>query len=667
MFFDLESQTKKDKQMLLAFVLTPPPSKDIPAPIDPFELKLTPKQYTLMSDDELYSLAGTVLIVDTECYVNCFIVAFKSIVNGKVFIMETIDVPKLKWIFESFCTVGFNSNQYDLLLIRLALAGYPPSIMKEASDQIILWDARSFDLAKNSYNLPDFRINHIDLIEVAPLKGSLKLYGGRMHCQRMQDLPFSPESVLTPEQIKTVVDYCVNDLDITEMLCKELAPRLELRFNMSQQYQVDLRSKSNAQLAEAVIAAELTRLDGAAPKRPSIAAGTVYRYKVPSWLRFTHPALQDALETIRAAEFMVNATGSIDLPEAIGKLKLSVGNCQYRMGIGGLHSSEKSVCHIADANTKLIDRDVVSYYPAIIINEYLKPKHLGKSFMTVYKSIVDRRIKAKAEGDKKTAESLKICVNGSFGKLGNKWSILYAPDLLIQVTITGQLALLMLINMLEEMEIPVLSANTDGILVKLDVKWKSLTFAATVMDWEVATGFQTEESQYSAVYARDVNNYIAIKTDGEVKVKGTYSEVGSAENSALSKNPENNICNDAVIAFLSKGIAIEDTVNNCNDIRRFLTVRNVTGGAEKSGVYLGKCIRWYYSTQMLGEINYRKNGNKVPNSDGAMPIMELPDAMPTDLDRARYIRIAKEMLVDLGYCVSGATEETQVQTSPQIA
>src|ERR1017187_7366641 len=136
------------------------------------------------------------------------------------------------------------------------------------------------------------------------------------------------------------------------------------------------------------------------------------------------------------------------------------------MGIGGLHSAESGVAHVAGSNYMLIDRDVTSYYPSIILNLGLYPQHMGEAFLTVYRSLVERRVAAKKAGDKVTAESLKIAVNGSFGKLGSKWSALYAPDLLIRVTITGQLSLLMLIEMIELAGLPVLSGNTDGILVK---------------------------------------------------------------------------------------------------------------------------------------------------------------------------------------------------------
>ena len=201
--------------------------------------------------------------------------------------------------------------------------------------------------------------------------------------------------------------------------------------------------------------------------------------------------------------------------------------------------------------------------------------------------------------------------------------------------------------MLESAGIPVVSANTDGLLIKCPAARQD-AYSAVVAQWEALTGFETEEKQYRAVYARDVNNYIAIDLDGKTKVKGSYAEKGSGGNTILSKNPEALICNDAVIAYLSEGISIIETIRACRNITKFATVRNVTGGAAKSGKYLGKTIRWYYSTNCKGEINYCKNGNKVPNSDGAMPMMEMLQELPADLDYNYYINRSNEILKDLG-------------------
>ena len=107
------------------------------------------------------------------------------------------------------------------------------------------------------------------------------------------------------------------------------------------------------------------------------------------------------------------------------------------------------------------------------------------------------------------APSTSRLLNGTFGKLLSKWSIFYAPSEGIQVTVGGQLALLMLIEMLELCGISVVSANTDGLVIKCrrDMEWIR---DQIVKWWEQTTGFETEAVNYRALMSKDVNNYIAI-------------------------------------------------------------------------------------------------------------------------------------------------------------
>ena len=112
------------------------------------------------------------------------------------------------------------------------------------------------------------------------------------------------------------------------------------------------------------------------------------------------------------------------------------------------------------------------------------------------------------------------------------------------------------------------------------------------------------------------------------------------------KNPTNEICTIAVKQYLAKSTPIEQTINDCNDIRKFINIRSVTGGAVWNDAYLGKAVRFYYSKNGA-TIHYKKNGNKVPKSDGAHPLMCLDDDV-IELDKKAYIDEAKSMLVDLG-------------------
>ena len=209
------------------------------------------------------------------------------------------------------------------------------------------------------------------------------------------------------------------------------------------------------------------------------------------------------------------------------------------------------------------------------------------------------------------------------------------------------------IEMMEMTGISVASANTDGIVLLIPAGYEPIA-RANVAWWERATGLEMEETDYSAIYMRDVNNYIAITTGGKVKRKGVFAQGGLLSGPG-GKHPDKDICADAVVAFLRDGTPVEQTIRACTDIRKFVQVRAVKGGAIDlpagvaiaDGKYLGKAVRWYHSGRP-GYIGYNHTGNKVAGSDGATPIMELPTYLPADINYQHYIHVAMEMLKDVG-------------------
>lgn len=589
-------------------------------------------------------------IFDCEVYRDYFLAAFRDVDTGEVSTFEQydghpLDVRGLRRTMSANTVVSFNGKRFDAPIVAYAISGADCLELKKLCDAIIGKNLQPWQVA----NLFGFDIpedwDHIDLFDVAPGMASLKIYAGRLHSKKLQDLPIEPDASITEDLRPLLRDYCVNgDTVATLDLLNKLRPQIELREAMSKEYKIDLRSKSDAQIAEAVIKAQVGKILARKVERPVIPPGTAYKYKPPFWLNFQTPQLCEALRIASTAEFFVADSGAMLMPKELGSLKIAIGQSTYQMGIGGLHSTESCIAHHADDDTILVDRDVASYYPAIILGCNLFPKHLGNAFLKVYRTLVNRRLDAKHSGDKVTADALKITINGSFGKLGSKWSALYSPDLLIQTTVTGQLALLMLIEMLEVNGIAVVSANTDGVVIKCP---KALIGAmdACVATWEMFTGFETEATYYRAVYSRDVNNYIAIKTDGGAKMKGVYAPA------ALQKNPTNEICAEAVVKFLKTGKDIDQTIRECSDVRKFVTIRQVKGGGvDQGGEYLGRAVRWYYSKGVEGPLRYKVNGYTVPKSDGARPLMQLPDALPDDVDRDWYIREAFSILDEIGFC-----------------
>ena len=589
---------------------------------------------------------------DLEVYPNYFLLGFKKLSDGKKLQIEVKgkdssltkeQVRIIKTALKEYTIFGFNSLRYDMPVMCKMLERVTASYIFQMSKSIVEENLQTWQTYKRfEVTVDPAQFDHIDISEPSPaVFVSLKGYGARVHSKKLQDLPYPFDTVLTPMEMAEVKDYNVNDLDTTIDLYNKIKDRIDLRVEMSKQYAQDLRSKSDAQIAEAVIIKDLAK-HGVEATRAKIP--NQVRYTAPKCIEFKTPMLQTILKRVQTDPFVINPkNGSPKLPDWLKKFPLTIGNTKYQIGIGGLHSKEKSLVVIPTDDEVLRNIDVASYYPSMILEYGFYPKRLTTRFLNVYGAIYDTRLKAKAEKNMVVSDGLKIVLNGSFGKLGSMYSKLYAPDLMLQVTITGQLMLLMLIEQLEIVGIRVVSSNTDGVEI-ICPKYKEELLEAIVFDWELATGMVMEHGKYNALYARDVNNYVAVY-DGYTKAKGVYAEP------TLSKNSEYPIVFTAIKQYLLDGTPMSKTINNCNDVTQFLTARTVKGGAVWNGEYLGKMVRWYYSKEGA-TIHYETNGNKVPKSDGAKPMMSLPDDrvnnLPNDLDYDKYLELANGHLRDLG-------------------
>jgi len=676
--------------------------------------------------------------LDIECFSNwflCGITAGESRWDFHLMANMPLDLAAIQALLQHFTIYTFNGNHYDLLMLTGALQGFDNAQLKALNDDIIKSGDFSWATAKRWGLRTPAWIDHVDVMEPTPgVRMSLKQYAGRVHAPEMVETPIDFDAPMSEYYIPKEVAYCQNDRVVTRMIREGIKDRLALREQLSTKYGIDLRSKSDAQIAEAVFKAECSALIQQSEGRyinewvdpldtfPHLAAdyyrdswgnvkfniphythGQTFKPKLPEYIEFATPYMQEFLQMVRDCDFFVSNKEEAELlgmdgkkiktgvmiPDALKGRDIVIGQTVYRVGIGGLHSQESRMAHVSiPGECQLITADVDSYYPSLILNAGMYPKQLGPMFLEIYRTIFDQRMDAKSKVGQlkkmgltkgedfdvaKTIEGgFKIVLNGTFGKLFSRYSIFYAPELGIAVTIGGQLSLLMLIERLELSGIQVVSANTDGIEMKVpsDRMW----IAQSIIDWwKATTNLGMSQETYWALYARDVNNYISVHYDGTTKRKGVFRESGLIEN----KHPDCDVCADAVVEFVTKGTPVMSTIMGCKDIRKFVRIRGVTGGGiyvaswsgarvlimpklneqgklvdervdVHGGQYLGKTVRWYYSTK-AGFIVDSKKFNQVAGSENAMPAMTLPDALPADIDYQKYIDIAESMLEDIGF------------------
>lgn len=645
------------------------------------------------------------IFTDIEVYHDFFYIGFKRQHDQKRVGIEfsrrnqNYDRDFVRRILLRNETVGYNSLPFDLPLIWYSLdENVTNEKLKRASDGIIKgglkpWEVEDF----LGIRLPwDLKKRHIDLMEPQPNAfAGLKALNGRMHGKRLQDLPYDPDIIPTDEQMDVIADYCLHsDLDATENLWTTLAEPLQLRRALGEKHDSYFMCKSDAQIGEAIVKKRVEEIIGGKVERPTVKPGTTFRYPVPDFMRFDNPQLHSVVERLRTTDFTIKSDGKVDMPEWLANTQVTIGETTYQMGIGGLHSTESNRAVYSDNDFALVDVDVAGQYPRLILLLGLYPLALGPEFLTVYKSVMDERIKAKKRAKAVKAELKlagpenkarlekellecqvadkggKIMANGVYGKLGSRYSVLYAPHLMISVTLTGQLTLLMLIERAERAGIPVISGNTDGIVFRCPrSKFAGITgerlnpspIEEICTNWETDTEMELEANEYRSIYNQSVNSYFAIKVDGGHKRKGPLGNPWNKDPSdfdqvrgQLMKNPQATICSDAALALIKDGTPIDETIMGSRDIRDFVTVIKASKGATWREGYLGKVVRYYWGVDgapIMEAVPHATTGNfkKVPKSDGAVPCMNLPDQFPSDIDYDRYIAETEEILKDLGY------------------
>ena len=656
------------------------------------------------------------IFTDIEVYHDFFFIGFKRHHDGKRVGVEysrrnpNYDRDYVRRVILRNETVGYNSLPFDMPLIWYSLdEDVTPAKLKRASDGIIKgglkpWEVEDF----LGIRLPwDLKNRHIDLMEPQPNAfAGLKSLNGRMHGTRLQDLPYHPDIVPTDEQMDVIADYCLHsDLDATENLWKTLAEPLQLRRALGEKHDSYFMCKSDAQIGEAIVKKRVEQLIGRKVERATVKPGTTFRYPVPDFMRFDTPELQNILERLRVTDFTIKSDGKVDMPEWLANTQVTIGNTTYQMGIGGLHSTESNRAVFSDDDFVLVDADVASQYPSIILLLGLYPEALGRAFLNAYAAIKEERLRAKKrakaikdekedlrgrlcelgpDGVKKAYLALeqellecqvadkggKIFLNGTYGKLGSRYSVLYAPHLMISVTLTGQLTLLMLIERAERAGIPVVSGNTDGVLFRCPrdlyagLKKDRLNpspLEAICSQWEKDTTFDLEFGEYTKVFSQSVNSYFAIKPDGGHKRKGPLGNPWNKDPSdfdpvrgQLMKNPQATICSDAALALIKDGTPILDTIRASRDIRDFVTVIKASKGATWRDEYLGKVVRYYWGiggAPIMEAVPHATTGNfkKIPKSEGAIPCMNLPDEFPSDIDYDRHVEETESILRDLGF------------------
>lgn len=558
-----------------------------------------------MSDKQFY-------VYDLETYPNCFLFSGKFAQNAAVQVFEMSFRKNersqlLSWLSylqnSDVIMVGFNSLGFDYPITHELLNN--PYTFDERTAYILCQQIiNSGEYGQTHIKMAERIIKQLDLAKVNHFdnknrRTSLKSLQFAMRSESVEDLPIPPGTMLTSEQIDQLISYNIHDITETEKFFWKCKPQIDFRQELLDNaiLKGDVLNYSDVKIGTEYLVHRIGRqkcYESGSKPRQTKRDLIVYKDIILPKIYFRTEPFQEVLEWFKKQTIVVESEEKDKNPS----LEASLAGLQFHFGVGGVHASVDNKYFESNEEFIIKDVDVSGMYPAVAIANGFEPEHLKGVFLPAYESLqVDRKQYLKGTTMNKV---LKLGGNGAFGNSDNPYSCFFDPRMPKQITINGQLQLLQLAESLSLIpRVQLIQANTDGITAYVPRNLEYL-FNFWIKSWEQETNLVMEEVNYSKMWIRDVNNYIAVTTKGKVKRKGAYwyPETEDDYEGVWNKDFSEMIVQKAIGKVLIDDMKPEDVVKVASNKFDFMK-RYKTQGAAK--VYIGdkemlKTVRYYVST-----------------------------------------------------------------------
>lgn len=418
-----------------------------------------------------------------------------------------------------------------------------------------------------------------------------------MEADKLNRLIDKWDRYIIDEWIPDMMHYNLNDVYIVCEIVRLNPDEIKSRYAVSKTYQVDVLNSSRSKTADTLFEKFYSKFSGLAPEQwkggKTERTAMSFKKVIFPFIEFKTTPLKNLLSELYGITIYRTSK------DAFSK-EVTIGNVTYNLATGGLHSQDRpmelwSTTSFGDYSSPTGGRkytiyhyDVASYYPSIMADHSVYPEHLNKgAFVGLIKWMRDTRVTVKHSNEKVIdgipkdvlALVLKIVINSIYGKFGFEKGSLYDRLAVLRVTVNGQLMLLMLCEALELEGISIISANTDGIMVKVYEDQED-KFNEISDWWREKTKMKADSDIVHCLIARDVNNYIAqfrtIK-NGVPKLKLEYKGALNPFMYAidLQKGYDMPIVAQAVSDYFLKGVPIMDTLQSATNILDFCRTQNV--------------------------------------------------------------------------------------------
>ena len=351
------------------------------------------------------------------------------------------------------------------------------------------------------------------------------------------EVAFNTQRELTDKEKETLINYCKNDVDSTEILFNKRQDYFQSKFEIVQEFNLPIQCITNTR---AILASKVLKC-----KKTNIPNDRLHIDYSKS-IDFTKIP-EKVIEFFKKCEYDYRCGNDYKEIES-RKLKIDIAGVPHIVAFGGLHGAIEKY----NDKGKFVQIDVSSYYPSLIINNNFMRR--ASEEPERFTHLREMRFKLKAEKNPKQ-QIYKILLNATFGAMKSEYNTLYDPRQANNICINGQLILIQLINELAPYG-QLIQSNTDGIVVKYSDYTK---IEKVVHDFEKRFNLTLDMDKIIKIAQRDVNNYAIEFENGKIKAKGRFAKFDKAgfEQNSLT------IIDKALVNYYIKDIPVHQTIIEC--------------------------------------------------------------------------------------------------------
>jgi hypothetical protein len=553
-----------------------------------------------------------VLVYDIEVFPNVFSCTLKNTESKEVMIYEishrkeknVVSIAKEMvdlFLNKDYLFCGYNNIHYDNPIMNFIISNLhtmPNDYQKVCKaiyklSQTIVTSENSNSWKQWKYANNFATLDLLTMLFSQKLRVGLKEMQVTMQYHNVQEYEGNFDDYLPDNEIPKMLHYNLNDVESTEELLIRCKADIDLRLGIQDEFGVDVLSKDGMSIGTEILKVKYLEKTGKQwwdiKNLRSPADVIDLKDVIFPFIKYETPVLQELLTEMKQ---------QIVSPGRKGYEKhFLLDNVEVTVGVGGIHTKNEPEKIIPKDNELLLDSDVNSLYPSLIISYGLVPKHLGNEFLEIYGQVREDRLYAKRNHQDVKNMTYKLALNGATGNYQNEYSWLYDPIAVMKIRINGQLLLLMLTEMLLKVGAKLKQLNTDGILYTIP---KSVDYESILHKWENITKLTLETEEYEAFYQFAINDYLAIgKGYSETKDKKLIKQKGLfITKVSLGKGMQPMIIPEALNRYFADNIPVEKTIKECKDLNKFITYQKADKkfSVEYNNKLITRINRYYVST-----------------------------------------------------------------------